>query len=36
MGDTAHIATLLNPQSVAMIGASEDQTKFGGRRVLDV
>jgi len=27
----ADIARLLNPASVAMIGASEDQTKFGGR-----
>jgi len=28
---SASIRTLLNPRSVAVIGASEDQTKFGGR-----
>src|SRR5215213_8607021 len=28
---TAQIARLLNPRSVAVIGASEDQGKFGGR-----
>jgi acyl-CoA synthetase (NDP forming) len=27
----ANIGALLNPRSVALIGASEDQTKFGGR-----
>lgn len=27
----ATIAELLNPRSVALVGASEDQTKFGGR-----
>ena len=28
---SASVAELLNPRSVAVIGASEDQTKFGGR-----
>lgn len=27
----ANLAALMNPESVAVIGASEDQTKFGGR-----
>lgn len=31
MTAAAPLKTLLNPRSVAVIGASEDQTKFGGR-----
>jgi len=31
MNQPSDLAKLLNPKSVAVIGASEDQTKFGGR-----